>query len=412
MATADPLTALAGTCPLRAAGDPDHVNGVRAGAVATPGSTAQVAALLRSCHDHGLAVTVRGAGSKLHWGMPPARLDVLLDTAALTGVTEHAHGDLVVTVGAGTALADLQGALGQHAQQLLVDDMTGSSTVGGAIATAMSGPRRPGLGTPRDLLIGLTMVRADGTVAKSGGKVVKNVAGYDLGKLLVGSFGTLAVVTEATFRLHPVPEASRWVYASVPVPHIPDALRALTHTQLVPAAVEIEHNGPTNAHATVAVLLTGTAGGVRSRSAAFFELLPGADTADRLAWPGRYPWAESHGKRGRQEPTCLKLTGRLSAVPDLVRAAIAEGGHVRGSAAAGVLYVDLARSSDPVTSVGRLRQSAVAAEGSLVVLEAPDAVREVVDLWGPVGGLELMRRLKKEFDPAGILSPGRFVGGI
>lgn len=406
------LNDLGTPCPLRPAGEADRVADVPAQVVAAPTSTAEVAALLRACHARGLAVTVRGAGTKLHWGGPPRRLDVLLDTTALDALVEHAHGDLVATTGAGMRLAALDTALAEHGQQLVLDDLAGGSTIGGALATGMCGPRRMAVGAPRDLLIGVRLVRADGVAAKAGGKVVKNVAGYDLGKLLVGSYGTLAVITEATFRLHPRPAASRWVHASTPVPHIPDLLTALRSTQLVPSALEIDHDGPTNAPARVAVLITGTGGGVDSRAAALYELLPGADTVEHLDWPFRYPWTEHRAGTRPERSVGVRLTGRLSAVPDLVRHAIAEGAHVRGSAGVGVLYADLSRADDAAASVGRLRDAAQQAGGSLVVLHAsPDQTRSL-DVWGPVGGLDLMRRVKQEFDPAGVLSPGRFVGGI
>ncbi|EBP5695887.1 FAD-binding oxidoreductase, partial [Salmonella enterica] len=155
-------------------------------------------------------VVVRGAGTKLGWGRDPERLDVVLDTTALDTLVEHAAGDLIAVVGAGRRLADLQDDLSGADQRLGVDPSR-AGTVGGAVATAATGPMRLAHGAVRDLVIGMTMVRADGVVAHSGGKVVKNVAGYDLGKLLTGSFGTLGVITEVAFRLHPVPAGRTWV---------------------------------------------------------------------------------------------------------------------------------------------------------------------------------------------------------
>src|SRR6185295_3143656 len=143
-----------------------------------------------------------GARHQAHLGLPPTSADVLVDLSAMDQVLDHAAGDLIVEAQAGTRLADLQDVVGQAGQRLVGDATVPGASIGGSPSTHASGPQRMLAGTARDLLIGITVVRADGVVAKAGGRVVKNVAGYDLGKLMIGSFGTLAVVTEALFRLH------------------------------------------------------------------------------------------------------------------------------------------------------------------------------------------------------------------
>ncbi|HEX4287455.1 MAG TPA: FAD-binding oxidoreductase, partial [Trebonia sp.] len=178
--------------------------------VALPGSTAEAAAVMRVAAEHELAVVLRGGGSRLDWGAPTSRCDVVIDTSRMSGVLEHAAGDLVARLQAGARMGDVASVLA-HAGQEIALDVPGDATVGGVVASGLAGPRRLRYGTPRDLLIGITIVRADGTVAKSGGKVVKNVAGYDLGKLFAGSAGTLGLITEATFRLHPLPAARAYV---------------------------------------------------------------------------------------------------------------------------------------------------------------------------------------------------------
>jgi glycolate oxidase FAD binding subunit len=403
---------LAKAAATRDATDDDAVLGVRPGRVVSPASTDQVGEVLRVAAQHDLAVLPRGSGTKLAWGTPPARLDVVLDTTGLTGVVDHAAGDLVVVVRAGTAMTELQRVVGQAGQQLALDAPYPEATVGGTLATATSGPRRLLYGTARDLLIGITFVRADGVVAKAGGRVVKNVAGYDFGKLLTGSYGTLGVVTEAVFRLHPLPAARRVVQAS-----FPDAATAaaaalgVVGSQVVPTAVELD--GAAGA-VRVTVLLEGVEAGVAGRTDAVLGLL-GADATTTDEPPAGFaalPF-ETGG-------TGLKATCSLSGVGSVLGAAHALGRRldldltVRGSAA-GVLYAGLPADADTAavaTLVEGLRAAAAPYDGTVTVLTAPAAVRDAVDVWGPVPGLELMRRLKDEMDPQHRLSPGRFVGGI
>jgi glycolate oxidase FAD binding subunit len=415
VAAADPVREdLKKAARTRAArGARDDVAGVRPLHVATPATTDEVAEVLRVAARHDLAVITRGAGSKLGWGAPPTRADLVLDTTRISGVVELAAGDLVVTVRAGTPVSELQDIVGSAGQQLALDTPFPTATVGGTLAVATSGPRRLLYGTARDLLIGVTFVRADGVVARAGGKVVKNVAGYDFGKLLTGSFGTLAVITEAVFRLHPLPAARRAVTAiCLDAASAGRAALAVLGSQVVPTAVELD----TRVDGTVAVtvLVEGVEAGVEGRAAAVLDLL-GSDATEQAEPPpgfGSLPFDA--------EGTGLKVTASLPGVAPVVAAAQLIAQHqdialsIRGSAA-GVLYAGLPASTDPATVaavVGGLRAAASPYDGTVTVLTAPGDVRDQVDLWGPVPGIELMRRLKHELDPAHRLAPGRFVGGI
>jgi glycolate oxidase FAD binding subunit len=285
----------------------------------------------------------------------------------------------------------------------------------------VAGPLRLRYGAPRDLLIGITMVRADGTVARAGGKVVKNVAGYDIGKLLAGSYGTLGLITEATFRLHPRPPAAAYVSLASPDPQTAAAaLLTAGGSPLAPSAAELDWPAG-DAPAAVSVLLEGDADGVAERAARLIELLDTTTVSEAPPpWWGRGPAAASDG-------TVLRIAfwaGRLPAVLDAIRAAAAMTGvdpAVGGSAAAGVLHAALPPSAPPaaVTEfVTALRAEdgmppgvlPAGAGTSVVVLHAPPAVGQAVDVWGPVPALALMRAVKDQFDPEHRLAPGRFPG--
>ncbi len=248
---------LASACAhVRPAGDGDAVGGRPARFVAEPASTAEASALLRAAAGLDLSVLPRGSATRLSWGDPPHGCDLIVSTRQLDQVIEHAAGDLVVTVQAGVALDALQQRLAAEDQRLALDPPGGAS-VGGLIATNATGPLRFRYGAPRDLLIGITIVRADGTIAKAGGKVVKNVAGYDLGKLFAGSYGTLGLIIEATFRLHPLPAAVQWVVVETDDAGTAAALvLSAARSPVAPSAIELERpsaGGPV----TVSVLLEG-----------------------------------------------------------------------------------------------------------------------------------------------------------
>jgi glycolate oxidase FAD binding subunit len=398
---------------VRPATDADAIAGTAARFVAAPASTEQAAAVLRAAAAADLAVVVRGAGTRQDWAAPPARLDLVVETRRLSGVVEHAAGDLITVVRAGTSMAELQEKLAPAGQQLALDAPLAAATVGGSVAVSASGPRRMLYGTARDLLIGVTVVRPDGVVAHAGGKVVKNVAGYDLGKLVTGSYGTLGLITRCAFRLHPLPAADAVVTRRVASPAEAGRLvAAVVAAQVVPSAVEVD--APTDGQAVeVAVLVEGVPEGVRARVAALHRLLGDGAVEGRPQWWGTCPW--SRGGTG------LKLTAALSRVPGLLAAARDTGERhgvpvaVRGSAGTGVLYGGLPAGAEPdavAAVVADLRAAAEHAGGHAVVVTAPVPVRERVDLWGPVEGLALMRRVKQQFDPDGRFAPGRFVGGI
>jgi len=414
---------------VRSAKPDDAVAGVVPRFVAHPADVAEAAATMGAAASLGLTAVPRGAGTRLAWGVPPASCDLVVDTLRLNRVLEHAAGDLVVRVQAGVGLDQLAGVLAEAGQRLALDpppsrgpatDGARADTIGGVLATGAAGPLRLRYGTPRDLAIGITVVRADGTVASSGGKVVKNVAGYDLGKLFAGSYGTLGLIAEAAFRLHPLPGAASFVtrdVASIDTAHA--AIAAAAGSPLAPSAAELDRPGR-QAPISVGVLLEGDPEGVAERSRRMAELLGGGASvsAVRPAWWGR--GAATDGTLIRIAFWAAELAGVLRGV-DAAASAAGLDPAVSGSAAAGVIYVAVDERAAPAAvaqfvlavraAVGN-PASAHPSRGSAVVLHAPAQVRAAVDMWGPVPALGLMRAVKNQFDPGHRMAPGRFAGGI
>ncbi len=364
--------------------DEDAVLGVRPKYVVEPSTVAEAAAVMRVAHEEGLTVVPRGNGTRIGWGAAPRACDVVIDTRKLDRVIEHAAGDLVVTVEAGLPVPALQDVLRTTGQQLALDSPL-PSTVGGLVATAAAGPRRLLYGPARDLLIGVTVVRADGTIVKSGGKVVKNVAGYDLGKLYTGSFGTLGLLVRASFRLHPLPEQQVYVVTDGREPA--RRVQTLLHSLLVPSAIEVDGDG------TVAALFEGTAAQSRAEDAATLLGTGVTVSGTPPEWWGRYP----------EDDVLLEVQGKPT---DLAGLLAFRNAWLRGSAGAGVWFLGTSAEAAPRV-VSKLREHL-----PVIVRQAPLELHETLDLWGPTPALSLMRRVKDQFDPDHRLSPGRFIGGI
>src|SRR5580692_6114339 len=227
---------------LRAATSADAVCGRQPQLVVEPADEQQLAAVLRLATGAGLAVIPRGGGTKISWGNPPARADIILSTSRLDKMIEHAWADLTVSVEAGCTILKLQSALARHGQRLALDPLwPAQATIGGILSTNDSGSLRLRFGALRDLIIGVTLALPDGTLASSGGKVVKNVAGYDLPKLVTGAYGTLAVITRAFFRLHPLPRFAR-TFTCIARGFLPEARRlllAIQDSKLAHSALQI-----------------------------------------------------------------------------------------------------------------------------------------------------------------------------
>jgi glycolate oxidase FAD binding subunit len=430
---------LVAACPVvREGGPQDAIAGVVPSFIASPESTDEASQLLRVADAHNLTVVPRGAGTGLGWGAPPSRCDLIIDLQAMDRVIEHAAGDLVARVQAGATIGHLASVLAAAGQQLALD-APADATVGGVVATGTAGPRRFRYGTPRDLLIGITVVRADGVVARSGGKVVKNVAGYDLGKLFAGSQGTLGLITEVTFRLHPRPAAVAWVtgdFGPSDLAGVTSAVASAAGSALVPSAVELDWSGGSPQGPRVlrlGVLLEGTPSGVAERTRQMSELLEssGAKLTTALA-KVPFRWWETVPEAGSPF-TVVRVTfwvRRLGEVLDALAAAGASAGGrpaVSGPAGAGLLYACLDPLTEPEAAARFVRElrdrlddggsGAIAAgaargpRGSVTVLAAPPPVLAAAGEYGAVPGAALMRAIKDQFDPGHRMFPGRMTGG-
>jgi glycolate oxidase FAD binding subunit len=357
-----------------------------------PTSIDRLSEMLGIAAADGRSIGIRGAGSKALWGSVGAPTGAVISTRGLDRVVEHAAGDLVITVEAGAVLADVQRVVSEAGQWLALDPPEADATVGGVVATAASGPRRLRYGTPRDLLIGITVVLADGTVAKSGGKVVKNVAGYDLGKLFTGSFGTLGVIAECTFRLHSRPPALRAVAVATDDPA--GCFAAVRATGAEPAAAEWDG-------ATLTAVFESIESAAEAQAQLALAAVGGSATDSLPSGFGARPWdAAAVG---------LKITHRLGGLSSALRTVgeLMPHAHVRAHIGSGV--VSLGVDAADLALLDSLRASISALDGQVVVAAGPDEVKRDVDVWGPVRGLEVMQRIKEQFDPAGRMCPGRFV---
>lgn len=418
------LRAIGGVEHVRAATPEDAVDGVQPLMVIEPGSPDEIARVLKTASSAGLQVIPRGGATKMDWGNPPRGGDLIISTRRLNRIVEHAWGDMTATVEAGCTLRQLQQTLAEHGQRLALDPLwPEKATIGGILATNDSGPLRIRFGSLRDLIIGITLALADGTLAKSGGKVVKNVAGYDLPKLATGSLGTLGIITQAIFRLHPIPRESRSLSFSTPDHAAMTALvLAISDSKLVPTGVQVRAAG--SSPPEIDLRFEGTAAGCEAQ----------VDQATRLAVGSRQVgtrqieaqadvWNASAALWGGAEPSVVckftLLPASMGTFFDKVRE-VAERAHFRWrlvaqAVGAGLLCLegDGAAAGVFLSAIVELRQGLEVRGGSFVVLRCSLEVKSKLDVWGSSGdALPVMKSVKAQFDPAGVLNPGRFIGGI
>ena len=388
----------------------DRVDGEVPPQVAEPDSPQAFADALKHASGERLPTVIRGGGTKLTWGRPPAAVDLVVSTTKLNRLIAHRHGDLTATIQAGMTLRDLNAALNAERQWLPIDHAFDEATIGGIVATNDAGPSRHRNGTPRDLVIGITLALTDGRLVKAGGTVVKNVAGYDLGKLVSGSHGTLAGIVDVTFKLVPVPQSSATLVAwYADSTRLARDAAALDASQIEPAAFDIRVEDGERPYQLKLRIATSPAAR-DAQIAAARALISGdgavlTDVAERATWAAqldtmsegdatvRFGWLPA------RLPPVLKLLEEMRSVDGV---GVTFTGRVLGAGVARLTGEVAALAA----AIGRLRGSADV--GNVVLLRGSHDLKERVDVWGPGQASDrVARAVKKTLDPMGILNAGR-----
>ena len=381
-----------------------------------------------------MAVVPRGGGVHIGLGNVPSRVDLVIGTERLDKLNFHEPLDMVAQVQAGITLESLQSQLARHGQMLPVESpAAGKATIGGILASNMYGPSRFAYGSPRDWLIGITVALADGTLTKAGGRVVKNVTGYDMGKLYVGSLGTLGVIVDATFKLVPLPASS--VALLAPCATVEDALSLATGILKLPGqptsvyainrqaadTLEMPDLFPPQHGGFLLVGYSGRKSMVERAERDSLGMLPAdspvlrrdesSDVWHRLTNLG---WSDAVAPH-----FMLRASVRPSRIGGLLRTInqLPEGGVAVDAATGTVRLYWFDDQGDDMTEslIYRIREAALDAGGHLTVESCPLSVKRRIDIWGDLvsgQGLDLMRRVKQQLDPNSIMSPGRMAGRI
>jgi glycolate oxidase FAD binding subunit len=416
-AICEKFTALVGPAHVRAATANDAVASITPYLVIEPPTDQALTAVLRFANNGNLAVIPRGGGTKLGWGNPPLRGDLILSTARLNRILEHAWADLTVTVEAGSTISNLQQTLAQHSQRLALDPLwPEKATVGGVLSTNDSGKLRLRFGALRDLIIGVTIALPDGTLASSGGKVVKNVAGYDLPKLATGALGTAGVITRAVFRLHPLPRNTRtFSISSGQREQTQRLLLAIQDSKLAHTALQARFG--TDGAPAADILFEGTDAGLGAQETQLRKLAGAATTmeASPAMWNARQElWSFSNPE--------MAAIAKISILPAEISHTIGtleKSSYTRNLGwkavvqATGIGWLRLEGTPEALrASLDELRRAIERNSGSLVLAHQPSSMARL-DAWGATGdALPLMKAVKQQLDPKSTLNPGRFVGGI
>ena len=354
-----------------------------------PATREELASALAAAAETGTPVRFRCGGTKLGWPPPAPAGTLELSTAGLTEIVEHNAGDLTAVLGAGVPLAEAQALFAKEGQRLALDPPDGGATIGGLVASGDTGPLRGRYGGPRDLVVGMRVALSDGTLAKSGGKVIKNVAGYDIAKLFAGSFGTLGAIVELSVRLHPVaPDTATALGEAGDPDELARGAAAIGQSPLEHHGIDVRWQGGRGA------VLARFAGAVpRPQAEAALRLLQAEGLASEIVDEDESLWDEQ--RAAQRGPLVVKVSSLPTRLPALLRAVDELGGSLAGRAALGLSWVRFEEPS--AAAVERLRREFVAA-----VQDRPADLD--VDPVGPIDPAvrALMQRVKERFDPAGV----------
>ena len=413
-----------------------RVDGFMPKAVALPESVEQIQKLLAFATDRGLSVIPAGSGTKLGIGNLPQKVDLVLSTRRLNSMIEYEPADLTVTVQAGMRLANLQVQLSENGQFLPLDPAYASlATVGGIAATNASGPLRLRHGTPRNQVLGMRIVQSGGAVVKSGGKVVKNVSGYDLNKLYIGSFGTLGINTELTFKLSPL--AENGITMLLRFKRFEDATKTasdITSSQLLPSYLNLFINGVPDTRVLEPSLVVGLDAHPKAiawqrNQVQWIAKQSGVIGVEIIQERQAAKLAEAMRTFTQTNPSqqiiVCKVNLRMSDIEEYIgvaleiASALACSVRVMGLMGTGQVYFvfsEFAGMVEPTmiaSTLAELRKHASSVGGNLILETAPVEVKRDIDVWGTVGsGSEIMKKIKAQFDPSKLLNPGRFTDGI
>ena len=419
--------------------------------VAAPDSVETLSAVVRFAAQTGFTVVPRGSGTKMGIGRIPDRVDIVLLLERLNQVIEYSPADMTVTVQAGMRFSDLQAHLAQQGQFLPLDPPHADvCTVGGVLATDTSGALRWTYGTIRDLVTGTRVVQADGTIVKAGGKVVKNVAGYDMSKLYIGSLGTLGILTEATLRLRPIPETGQAVIGRFPyISTIMDTAFKVLNSNIMPSFLEVANPVPAailarragggigDAGFPLIIGITGPAETVEwqmveaeelCRETGAVQVIPVKNDLYRLTTELIQEFPTGRAVPHRMLPG---IVCRATVVPEDIGQLyqLAEDrcqkrnigcgmlSHFGNGAMTFVFFQDHPFEEERLDILASILEELISnatySGGSFTIEHAPPALKERIDVWGPPrGDWALMKMIKERFDPGRVLNPGRFVGGI